>query len=103
MVVVLEILYLISLDHQLNISDYYFSWGWNSRNKGTNIKPLPADKLISTKKKIKASLKGDILLVCASFPRYFYYMGSYPIAGQFLKYIDDQLSFISNLSRLTLY
>jgi len=87
-----------SLDHQLNISDCYFSWGWNSLNKETNIKPLPADKLISAKKKIKATLNGDILLVCASFPRYFYYMGSYPIAGQFLKYIDDQLSFLSNIS-----
>jgi len=87
-----------SLDHQLNISDCYFSWGWESPNKKLSVKPLPAGKLISTKKKIKPMSSGDILLVCASFPRYFYYMGSYPTAGQFLKYIDDQLSFISNIS-----
>ena len=87
-----------SLDHQLDISDRYFSWGWESPNKKNDVVPLPADKLISIKKKLKPKSEGDILLVCASFPRYFYYMGSYPIAGQFLKYIDDQLSFISNLS-----
>ena len=87
-----------SLDHQINISDRYFSWGWSTKNKQNKVIPLPAEKLVSIEKKLHPSPRGDILIVCASFPRYFYYMGSYPIAGQFLKYIEDQLSFLGSLS-----
>jgi putative transferase (TIGR04331 family) len=80
--------------HEISISDKYFSWGW--KNKKDNIFPMPAVKLLS---KIDYNPKGDILMPLADFPRYSYVLLSMPIAGQILNYIQDQLDFLSLLDR----
>jgi len=41
---------------------------------------------------------GNVLIVLQELPRYFYQMYSVPIAGQYLRYIEDQKQFIGLLS-----
>ncbi len=84
-----------SEDHQLNISDYFISWGWN-REGFSNIITLPSLKLSS--KKINYDRDGDILLTLASTPRYFYHFFGLQNGPEFLDYIEDQKSFIRNLN-----
>ncbi len=81
-------------DHQVRIADVFATWGWTDK-KNKNIIPLPAMKLPSGP--VFCNEKGDILLVSASYPRYFYCYFSTPIAGQFVDYIDDQIRFCKSL------
>lgn len=81
-------------DHQVSIADVFASWGWKSEQH-KNIHPLPAMKLPS--KPVSYNVNGDILLVTASYPRYFYCYFSTPIAGLFVDYLDDQIRFCKSL------
>ncbi len=83
-------------DHQLAISDKYYSWGW-FRDDFKNIKPLPATKLLGVKNNINPNNSGNILSVLASFPRYFYCSFSMPIAGQVLDYYSQQVNMLKLL------
>lgn len=82
-------------DHQVRIADVFASWGWTDQDK-MNIVPLPAMKLPS--KPIIYDAGGDILLVTASYPRYFYCYFSVAVAGQFLDYLDEQIRFYKCLN-----
>jgi len=84
-------------DHQIAISDKYFSWGWDS-DDSPHIKSLPASKLLNHKKIIPPKSSGDILIAMASFPRYFYSSFSMPIAGQFLNYYSQQIKLLKLLN-----
>jgi len=66
-----------------------------ARTGNDNIVPLPALKLTGAKPVSLPS--GDILVVLASLPRYFYCHFSFPAAGQFLDYLDQQIRFIREL------
>ena len=83
-------------DHQITVSDKYFSWGWNDK-QNDHIKPMPAAKLLNLKNKIVPKNSGDILSILASFPRYFFCSFSMPIAGQFLDYINFQVQLTKRL------
>ena len=83
-------------DHQIAISDKYYSWGW-FRDDFFNIKPMPAIKLLNLKRKIIPSNAGQILSVLASFPRYFYCSFSMPVAGQFLDCYYQQIDLLKLL------
>lgn len=82
-------------DHELKISDRYFSWGWtNSSNP--NIRPigqLKAKKPLN----VKHSTKKTALLVTAIVPRYSYWMFSVIVSKQWLDYFNDQCAFADNL------
>tara|TARA_Y100000739_G_C20612646_1_gene469661 strand:- start:391 stop:2133 length:1743 start_codon:yes stop_codon:yes gene_type:complete len=81
-------------DHQLNIADYFISWGWKN-SKNPFIKPLPSLKL--SNQDIICKNNGKIVHVLTSFPKYFYCHYSVPVADQFLSYVDNQISFLKNL------
>lgn len=77
-------------DHQIAVSNKYFSWGWYHESYN-HIKPMPAAKLLNLKNKIVPKSSGHVLSVLASLPRYFYCSYSVPTAGQFLNYINFQV------------
>jgi putative transferase (TIGR04331 family) len=85
-----------SEDHQIAISDRFYSWGWNNRSE-TNIKPMPSGKL-QTAKKIKSNPESPILYVLLDVPRYSYRMFSVPVGPQFLDYMSDQMAFLNTIS-----
>lgn len=77
-------------DHQIQIADVFASWGWSSR-KFTNVKPLPAMKLVDEPEGFDP--QGEILLTTASYPRYFYCHFSVTVAGQFPEYLQELIRF----------
>jgi putative transferase (TIGR04331 family) len=88
-----------SEEHQIKISDRYFTWGWKDKNN-KNIRPLPAINLSPKKIKfIKQNDNGHILWIYGSaFSRYFKRMHSIPIGPQCLEYLQDQLAFGKSVS-----
>ena len=56
---------------------------------------MPSLKL--SRKINKSYSKGYILITTASYPRYFFCHYSVPVAGQFLKILNDVFNFITNL------
>lgn len=81
-------------DHQVRISDVFASWGWGE-SKLPNIKPMPSLQL--SRPQVRFDERGDILLTLASLPRYYYCHFSFPVAGEFLDYIRDQIAFVERL------
>jgi putative transferase (TIGR04331 family) len=79
-----------SEDHQIAISDKYYSWGSRKKNYG-NVIPLSAGKLLQLKNRFSSKASGQVLSVLASLPRYFYSSCSMPTAGQFLDYVNYQV------------
>lgn len=84
-----------SEEHQIKISDTFASWGWlSAENK--NVRPMPSLSLASSRPLLFDN-NGDILMTTASYPRYFYAHYSIPVAGQVLRYIEEQLAFVKTL------
>jgi len=82
-----------SEQHQIKISDKFYSWGWESEN----VKPMPSAKLLYVKNNEKRKLDGPILWVQHAAPRYAYWMYSVPVAGQYLSYFNDQVRFAKRI------
>lgn len=86
-------------DHQINIWDRYYSWGWKDASK-ENIKPLPSVKL-KTVKKINPDKNGRILMVNTGFIKYSYYMQSMPVASLGCEaYLQGIFKFIHSLGEV---
>jgi len=83
-------------DHQIKISNKYYSWGWEDKYCKT-IHRMPATKLLHIKK-INPDINGDIMITLASYPRYFYCSGSFRIASQILKSYSEQLNLLKLLN-----
>jgi len=88
-----------SEEHQIRIADNYMTWGWADTKKDKTI-DLPSIQL-SDRTPIYFNRKGAILHVMSSVPRYFYQYFSMPVAGQFLLYIKNQVSFLRALKKDT--
>ena len=86
-----------SEEHQIKISDQFITWGWDTPDE-PKTQPLPAQKLIRIKRKIRPNSQGHILWIWCGFPRYSYWMYSAPVAPQFLNYLEDQIDFAKKLS-----
>ena len=84
-------------EHEIKISDYYITWGWNIPNE-PKVQSLPAGKLIRIKQYLRPNSQGHILWVLCGVPRYSYWMYSAPVASQFLNYLEDQVNFAKKLS-----
>lgn len=82
-------------EHEIAISDRYFTWGWKS-DANSSLKPLPVVRNSIMKNKIKVDPNGLILWVFACLPRYAYWLSSIPVASQMLHYFDEQRRFASN-------
>ena len=82
-------------DHELKISDRYFSWGWSEKHKPT-IKPL-GQLIQKLPLGVNHSIQKHLLLVTASIPRYSYFMYSFIVSKQWLDYLEDQFAFCKSL------
>lgn len=83
-------------DHQNNIWDKYYSWGWEDVSR-KNIKPFLTCQL-NRLKKIKPNKNGRILMVNNGSIRYSYTMQSMPVASSgYNAYLQDIFKFIHSL------
>jgi putative transferase (TIGR04331 family) len=82
-------------DHQKKVADRFLSWGWTDREHD-NVVPFQSLKILPWN--INQSDRGKILITTASYPRYFYCHYAVPVAGQYIAYINDQLSFLQHIS-----
>tara|TARA_Y100001933_G_C18999523_1_gene564040 strand:+ start:370 stop:2106 length:1737 start_codon:yes stop_codon:yes gene_type:complete len=73
-------------DHFIQSSDGFISWGWQLSDK-LIIDKLPSLQL--DKKVIRSKKNGDILIILATYPRYFYIQYSVPISDDYLDYINN--------------
>lgn len=87
-------------EHELQIFDKYFTWGWKS-DKYKNTIPIPSLQL-SGIKKMKPNNNNKLMLITLELPQYSYHLYSAPIAASGMKsYLNDQYSFIRSLSKNT--
>ena len=86
-----------SEQHQLKIANKFLSWGWKSKD-GDSVIKFPSLQL-SGRASISGDPNGKILHVLSSLPRYFYQHFSMPVAGQFLNYLENQITFLSKLEK----
>lgn len=83
-------------NHEIKISDTFFSWGW--KNSLNNVKPIPSGKLIKNVK-IAPDKKRQVLSLLMDLPRYSRHLFSIPIGSSGMnKYMKDQFAFIKELS-----
>jgi len=80
-------------EHEREISDVYFSWGW-SRDKKTVPYPVKGFRRGIP----KVNQNRNLFLVQMKIPRYSYQMFSGPISGQYLNYLENQFNFVEELS-----
>ena len=80
--------------HQVLIADKFCTWGWTSDVDQSTI-PMPSLSLSSIN--LSYNPNGSLLLILASYPRYFYCQYSVPVASQFLYYLNYQISFLNSL------
>jgi putative transferase (TIGR04331 family) len=82
-------------DNEIDISDYFVSWGWSKKNK--NIVPLGNFKEFF--KELSYDPKGDALLVENYASQFTHRIIAFPVSGQWLNYFDDQFKFIKLLPK----
>lgn len=85
-------------DHQIDISDRFYSWGWNNRPEKA-IKSMPSPKLQDIANIKHRDSNGQVLVILSEWPRYSYRMYSVPIAAQQLDYLNNIVVFSQNLSK----
>ena len=82
-------------NHQINVADWFLSWGW---------KDLAPDKIIpvgffKALNKVKPAVEGNALIVEMCLSRYSQMMSSLPVAsGQWQNYFNSQCRFVESLS-----
>jgi putative transferase (TIGR04331 family) len=91
---------MLGEDHEIAITDRYYTWGWSKSKLKTNVWPMPAAKLIENPTPNIAiyseSEKSDILWVATSATRY---LSTYPFVPEdFSEYLKNQQRFISCLA-----
>lgn len=84
-------------DHEIRISDRYYTWGWKANATGVPCVPLSAGPLIRAKRLLKSKPGGQILWVSMSLPRYAYQMYSVPVGPQMIAYFADQQKFAKSV------
>jgi putative transferase (TIGR04331 family) len=87
-------------DHEIQVSDEFWSWGW--RRGQDHIKPMTSPKLsllASKRRSLSPEDKNYILFVGNSYPRYHYRTWSYHIASQADEYIDWQIQFLNRIRK----
>jgi len=82
-------------EHQIKIADKWLSWGWTDVER-PQIIPIGNIKE-DAKRTLKYNPKGLALIVETTVPRYSYHLYAGAIAGQWLRYFDDQCNFIDTL------
>jgi len=86
---------LLQKDIELGIVDKFYSWGWKYSDTYAEVIPMPAPKLVETKKK-SLNKGGDVLYVLAGYSRY---LLQFPLSTDYWDdYFLNQVKFISHLS-----
>jgi len=87
-----------SEEHEIAITDRYYTWGWPKNNEGTcTIVPISAAKFIGRKPVDADNQKKGILYVATSLPRYLF---QFPYVPMFLKeYLEWQTRFVKKVSQ----
>jgi len=88
--------YMWLSDHELEITDRYYSWGWQKEDCRSKVEPLTPPQMISRRTLKKGNKNGDILFALSALPRYLYRYQVYNIVP-FGKCIEDQLHFVATL------
>jgi putative transferase (TIGR04331 family) len=83
-------------DHEVNIADRYFSWGWTRENE-KKVVPMPSSMLLKARD-CTPDPKGEILCLPTSFPRYLYCMFSVPQGPLVLENFKLQEKFFQTVS-----
>ncbi len=83
---------------ELEMVNKYYSWGWNTQDKSSKIKPMPSIAAMKAKRqKLVLSERKGILLVLTDLPRYFYRFVSQPLGPQLFTHFEWTKLFISAL------
>jgi len=87
-------------DHEINIADRYFTWGWTRKNED-KVVPMSSSMLESRKGCLRDPT-GPILCVPGYFPRYPYQMFSVPQGPLVFEVIKSQEIFFQSVSSVVL-
>ena len=83
-------------DHELNVADHFFSWGWRDK-KSSSVIPLGIWIRNKFEKRNNYRQK-NALIVLGTTLRYSYKMYSETVSSQWINYFNDQCIFIRSLS-----
>lgn len=83
-------------EHEVTITDRYYSWGWDSIRHGSKIVPFAATKLAGRIMLPASNLKKGILFVATVMPRYLYQFAY--TTDQFKEYLEWQRRFAGALT-----
>ncbi len=84
-----------SEDHEIAITDRYYTWGWDKGKPAVKTFPMPAPKLSGRKRLGADNSKEGILFAATALPRYLFQFPSHP--GRFADYLSWQTRFASAL------
>lgn len=84
--------------HELAITDYYCSWGWDSSASKGKIIPLPGSKLTGRKRLGANNAKNGILFTVTAQRRYLFRFQNLH-SGENSEYLRWQFRFVSSLPR----
>lgn len=90
-------LFMRAMDHEIAITDRFYSWGWKLNGPHSKISPMPATKLVGRKIIGPNNRKEGVLFTCTSAPRYLFRIQTYN-NEIFPDYIDWQFRFYRTLS-----
>jgi len=88
--------YMQVLDHEVTITDKFYSWGWNDSELKEHIVPMAVSRAIGKKKFEKNNKNTKILFAGTASPRYLYRL-EYPGNDHMEKYCEDQIRFFKSL------
>lgn len=88
--------YMQVLDHEVAITDKFYSWGWNYRELNERIVPMTASKVIGKERFRRKKKNNHILFAGTALPRYLYRL-QYPTNNHLEKYFEDQKRFFKSI------
>jgi len=89
--------YMWAMEHEIKITDKYYTWGWKYGEFEEKIKPLPSIILVGAKQRSCDTLKKrNLLYAIIAWPRYLYRM-QYPTNNHLDKYYESMITFIKHL------
>jgi len=89
--------YQPSVDHEIKITDRYFTWGWDRQETPTKVIPWLASKLTGRRSFNAENKKEGILFVATTAPRYLFQFPRPPY--RFEQYLVWQSRFLAALNK----
>jgi len=87
--------YMKSQDHEVAVTDEYYSWGWVYPELQNKIVPMPASKVI-VKKNIESKKNNNEILFAGNLMTRYLFRMEYPTTNQSGKYIENQIKFFKS-------